>query len=165
VRCRRASRCERAQGRLTKLSRLPHPHKLVSIETGITASGAARRSGSAMSNGPSWFTRLPRRSILSCRKHLRAYICRCATKRAGSNRRSAPMTTASTAIPNCRLKIGTKDTGCGSSDVLWLGPGSARPTLHDRLADNRCCRRHPFGRAQTHPRAARVSSGDSRGKG
>src|SRR5262249_25715680 len=33
--------------------------------TGITASAAARRSGSAISNGLSWCTRLPRRSIRS----------------------------------------------------------------------------------------------------
>ena len=37
----------------------------------------------------------------------RACICCCATRRAGSNRRFTPMTTASTAIPNCRSKTGT----------------------------------------------------------
>ena len=42
-----------------------------------------------MSNGLSWYTRLPRRSIRSYPKRLRAYICCCATKRAGSNPRSA----------------------------------------------------------------------------
>ena len=43
--------------------------------TGITASTAARRSGSAMSNGLSWSTRLPRRSIPSYPRRLRACIC------------------------------------------------------------------------------------------
>src|SRR5262249_23287677 len=47
---------------------------------------------------------------------LRASNCCCATRRAGSNRRSAPMTTASTAISNCRSRTGTKNTGCGSND-------------------------------------------------
>jgi hypothetical protein len=76
----------------------------------------ARRSGSAMSNGLNWCTRLLRRSIRSCPRRLRAYICCCAIKRAGSNRRSAPMTTVSTVIPNCRSRTGTKNTGCGSND-------------------------------------------------
>ncbi len=58
-------------------------------------------------------------------KPLRACICCCATKRAGSNRRSAPMTTASRAIPNCRSRTGTKNRGCGSSDLL--DPFSAAP--------------------------------------
>ena len=84
--------------------------------TGITANAAARRSGSAMSNGLNWCTRLPRRSIRSCPRRLRACICCCATKRAGSNHRSAPMTNASTAIPHYRSKTGTKNTGCGSND-------------------------------------------------
>jgi hypothetical protein len=43
----------------------------------------------------------------------RACICCCATRRPGSNRRSAQMTTASTFIPNCRSRSGTKNTGCG----------------------------------------------------
>ena len=67
-----------------------------------------------MSNGLSWCTRLPRRSIRSYPRCLRVCICCCAIKRAGSNRRSAPMTTASTAIPNCRSRTGTKNTG------LWI---------------------------------------------
>src|SRR6185436_18256449 len=33
-----------------------------------------------------------------------------------SNRRSAQMTTASMATPNCRSRTGTKSTGCGSND-------------------------------------------------
>ncbi len=70
----------------------------------------------SMTNGLSWCTRLPRRSIRNYPGRLRACICCCATKRAGSNRRSAPMTTASTGIPNCRSRIGTKNTGCGSND-------------------------------------------------
>jgi hypothetical protein len=80
-------------------------HRLTAIKarpTGITASTAARRSGSAMHNGLTWCTHLPQRSIRSYPRRLRACICCCATKRAGSNRRSVPMTTASTAIPNCR---------------------------------------------------------------
>ena len=93
--------------------------------TGITASTAARRSGSAMSNGLSWCTRLPRRSIRSYPSRLQVCICCCATKRTGSNHRSAPMTTASTVIPNCRSRTGTKNTGCGSSDLL--DPLSAAP--------------------------------------
>jgi hypothetical protein len=111
--------------------------------TGITASTAARRSGSAMSNGLSWCTRLPRRSIRSYPRRLRACICCCATKRAGSNRRSAPMTAASTAIPNCRSRTGTKNTGCGSNDVavrVGLEPfaiGCAH-TLSDRRATGQC---------------------------
>jgi len=38
--------------------------------------------------------------------------------RAGSNRRLAPMTTASPAIPNCRSRTGTKNAGCGSNDCI-----------------------------------------------
>jgi hypothetical protein len=86
----------------------------------------ARRSGSAISNGLSSFTRSPRRSTRSCRTRLRACTCCCATKRAGSNRTSPPMTNASTAIPHCRSKTGTKDTGCGSNDCI-----AARPAGHD----------------------------------
>jgi hypothetical protein len=84
--------------------------------TGITANTAALRSGSAMSNGRSWCTRLPRLSIRSYPRRLRACICCCATRRPGLNRRSAQMTTVSTAIPNCRSRTGTKNTGCGSND-------------------------------------------------
>jgi hypothetical protein len=42
--------------------------------------------------------------------------CCCGTMRAGSNRRSAPMTTASTAIPNCPSRTDTRSTCCGSND-------------------------------------------------
>ena len=72
--------------------------------------------GSAMSNGLGWCTHLPRRSIRSYPRCLQACICCCATKQAGSNRRSAPMTSASTAIPTCRSRNGTKNMGCGSTD-------------------------------------------------
>jgi len=88
---------------------------------------AARRSGSVMSNGLSWCTRLPRRSIQSYPRRLPACIYCCAIKRAGSNRRSAPMTTASTAIPNCRSRTGTKSTSCGSTD------GALGKQMADRL--------------------------------
>ena len=90
---------------------------------------AARRSGSVMSNGLSWCTRLPRRSIQSYPRRLPACIYCCAIKRAGSNRRSAPMTTASTAIPNCRSRTGTKSTTCGSND------GALRKQMVDRDCD------------------------------
>jgi hypothetical protein len=36
------------------------------------------------------------------------------------------MTNALTAIPNCRSKIGTKDTGCGSNDCI-----AARQAVND----------------------------------
>jgi len=101
--------------------------------TGITASTAARRSGSAMSNGLSWCTRLPRRSIPSYPGRLRACICCCATKRAGSNRRSAPMTTASTAIPNCRSRTGTENTSCGSNDNGAAGYPNIDGAVLDQL--------------------------------
>src|SRR6516164_593810 len=52
-----------------------------------------------------------RQLIRSYPRRLRACICCCAIKRAGSNRRSAPMTTASTAIPIGRSRTGTKNTG------------------------------------------------------
>jgi hypothetical protein len=51
-------------------------------------------------------------------------------KRAGSNRRSAPMTTASTAIPNCPSRTGTRSTCCGSNDG----------TCRDQTADGCPCR-------------------------
>src|SRR6516162_2727242 len=60
-------------------------------------------------------------------KGLRACICFCAIKRAGSNRRSALMTTASTAIPNCPSRTGTKNTSCGSNS------GALRKSTADRL--------------------------------
>jgi len=88
--------------------------------TGITASAAAPRSGSATSNGLSWCTRLPRRLIRSYPRRLRACISCCATKRAGSHRKSAPMTTVLTDTPNCRLRIGTRNTGCGLNEPALL---------------------------------------------
>ena len=75
---------------------------------------------------PKLVTRLPRRSILNCRRRLRACICCCATKRAGWNLRSAPMTIASMAILNCRSKSGTKNRGCGSNDCI-----AARQAVRD----------------------------------
>src|SRR5579862_6727289 len=40
----------------------------------------------------------------------------CATRRAGSSRKSAPPTSAMTATPNCRSRIGTSAAICGSSE-------------------------------------------------
>src|SRR5215467_348984 len=44
------------------------------------------------------------------------------------------MTTVSTAIPNCRLRIGTKNMACGSSD------GASEKRTTDRRAGRDICR-------------------------
>ena len=111
--------------------------------TGITASAAARRSGSAMSNGLSWCTRLPRRSIRSYLRRLRACICCCATKRAGSTRKSALLTTVSTVFQNCRSRIGTRDTSCGSNEQR---PQASAKTLKLTVPWRPVLRRDPPGR-------------------
>ena len=51
----------------------------------------------------------------------------------GSNRRSAPMTTASTAIPNCRSRTGTENTSCGSNDNGAAGYPNIDGAVLDQL--------------------------------
>ena len=46
-----------------------------------------------------------------------------------SNRRSAPMTSASTGIPNCRSRNGTKNIGCGSNDGVPPGKTALRAVI------------------------------------
>jgi hypothetical protein len=71
-------------------------------------------------------------------------LCCCATKRAGSSRRSAPMTTASTAIPNCRSRTGTKNTGCGSNDGVPPGKTARRAVIAREVRAKSEARRSPF---------------------
>src|SRR6266545_4858493 len=92
---------------------------------------AARPYGSTTSTGRTSFTRSPRRSTPSSRCHRRMFISCCATRPAGSSRKSARTIRAMTGIRNCRSRIGTSTAICGSSDARMSNRGTTRPL--DRL--------------------------------